>query len=88
MLEKFKQYLPAKGPKFNGDKTPMDNKIQLHKNGATQLLFKQKEIEIEAGTVKCSASIPYCEVVGCPGRRQLLFICGKVCATTAKKLEQ
>ena len=38
----------------------MDNKIRLHKNWATQLRFKQKEIEI----VKCDASIPYREVVG------------------------
>ena len=51
VLEKFKQYLPAKGSKFNGTKTPMDKKIRLHKNGATQLRFKQKEIEIEEGAV-------------------------------------
>ena len=49
VLEKFKQCLPAKGFKFNGAETPLDNKIRLHKNGATQLRFKRKEIEIEAG---------------------------------------
>ena len=63
VLEKFKQYLPAKGSKCNGAETPMDNEIRLHKNGATQLRFKQKEIEMEAGVVKCNASIPYREVV-------------------------
>ena len=41
----------------------MDNKIRLHKKGATQPRFKQKEIEVEAGAVKCDASIPYREVV-------------------------
>ena len=64
VLEKLKQYLPAKGFKFNDAETPMDNKIRLQKNGATQLRFKQKEIEIEAGVVKCNASISYREVVG------------------------
>ena len=63
VLEKFKEYQPAKGSKFNDAETPMDNKIHLHRKGATQLRFKQKEIEIEAGTVKCDASIPYREVV-------------------------
>ena len=64
ILEKFKEYLPAKGSKFNGAYTPMNNKIRLHKKGATQLRFKQKEIEIEAGAVKCDASISYREWVG------------------------
>ena len=62
VLEQFKKYLPAKGSKFNGAETPMDNKIRLHKNGVTQLRFRQKEIEIETGAVKCDASIPYREV--------------------------
>ena len=53
VLEKFKQYLPAKGFKFNNAETPMDNKILLHKKGAPQLRFKQKEIEVKAGAVKC-----------------------------------
>ena len=56
----MKQYLPAKGSKFNGAETPMDNKIRLHKNGATQLRFKQKEIELEAGAVQFHAAIPRC----------------------------
>ena len=64
VLEKFKEYLPAKGSKFNCAETPMDNMIRLYKNGATQLRFKQKEIEIEAGAVKFDASIPYRKVVG------------------------
>ena len=64
VLEKFKQYLPEKGSKFNGAETPMDSKIRLHKKGATQLRFKQKEIEVERGSVKCGESIPYREVVG------------------------
>ena len=42
----------------------MDNKVRLFKNGATQLRFRQKEIEMEAGAVKCNVSIPYREVVG------------------------
>ena len=57
-LEKFKQYLPTKGSKLNGAE------IRLHKKGAAQLCFKQKEIEVEAGALKCDASIPYREVVG------------------------
>ena len=69
VLMKFKQYLPAKGSKFDGAETPMNNKIRLHMNGATQLRFKQHEIEMEAGAVKCDASIPYREVVG-----SLLFL--------------
>ena len=44
--------------------SPMDNRIRLHKKGATQLRLKQKDIEVEAGAVKCDASIPYREVVG------------------------
>ena len=40
------------------------DKIRLHKNRATQLQFKQKEIEMEQGGVKCDANIPYREVVG------------------------
>ena len=64
ILEKFKEYLPAKGSTLNGAETPIDNKIRLHKKGATQLRYKQKETEIEAGAVKCDASIPYREVVG------------------------
>ena len=31
VLEKFKEYLPAKGPKCNGAETPMDNVVRLHK---------------------------------------------------------
>ena len=58
VLEKFKEYLPAKGSKFNGAKTPIDNKICLHKKRAT------KETEIEAVAVKYDAFIPYHEVVG------------------------
>ena len=50
--EKFKWYLPVKGSKFNGAEAPMENKTRLHKEGATQLRFKQKEIKVEAGTVK------------------------------------
>ena len=64
VLEKFKEYLPAEGSKFNGAEILMDNKIWLHKNETTQLRFKQKEIEMERGSVKCDASIPYREVVG------------------------
>ena len=64
VLEKFKEHLPVKGSKFNGAETHMDNKIRLRKKGATQLRFKQKEIDVEAGAVKCDASIPYREVVG------------------------
>ena len=64
MLEEFKQYLPAKGFKFYDAETPMDNKVRLHKKGATQLRFKQKEIEVEAGAVKRDTSFPYREVVG------------------------
>ena len=62
--EKFRDCLPAKESKFNGAVTPMNNKIRLHKNGATLLRFKQKEIEVEWGSVKCDAGIPYPEVVG------------------------
>ena len=54
VLEKFKQYLPAKGSKCNGAETPMDNKIRFYKNEATQLRFKQKEIEVEARAAKCN----------------------------------
>ena len=64
VLEKFKEYLPPKGSKCNGAETPMDNKIRLYKNGANQFRFKQREIEMEAGAVKCNAIIPYREVVG------------------------
>ena len=64
VLEKFKEYLLAKGSKFNGAEPPMDNKIRSHKKGATKLRFKQKEIEIAAGAVECDATIPYREVVG------------------------
>ena len=63
VLEMFKEYLPAKGSNFNGAETPMD-KIRLHKEGAIQLRFRQKEIEIEMGAVKCDASIPCREVIG------------------------
>ena len=48
-----------KGSKFNGAETPTDDKIRVHKNGATQ-----KAIEIKVGAVNCDASIPYSEVVG------------------------
>ena len=41
----------------------MDNKLRLHKIGTTQLRFQQKKIELEKGTVKFDASIPYREVV-------------------------
>ena len=64
MLEKFKQYLPETGSKFNGAKTPTDNKIRLHKERSTQLRFRQKEIEMERESVKCDANIPFREVVG------------------------
>ena len=40
------------------------NKTRLHKKGATLLRFKQKEINVKAGAVKCDASIPYREEVG------------------------
>ena len=33
VLEKFKEYLPANGSKFNFAVTPMDNKIRIHKVG-------------------------------------------------------
>ena len=56
MPEKFKEYLPAKGSKFNGAETSMDIKIYLHKNGETQLRFKLKDIELERGRVRCDAS--------------------------------
>ena len=49
LLEKFEQYLPAKGSEFIDAETPVDNKIHLHKNGATQLQYKQSKIEVEAG---------------------------------------
>ena len=42
VLEKFKQYLPAKGSKFNGAETLMNNKIRLHKKRDIQLRFEQK----------------------------------------------
>ena len=64
VLEKFKQYSLEKGSKFNGAESPMDNKIRLHKNGASQLRFRQKEIEMERGSLKCDASIPYRKVIG------------------------
>ena len=63
-LERFKQYLPAKGPKFNGAETPMDNNIRLHKKVATQLHFKQKEIEVEAVSVDRSSKRNWCRVYG------------------------
>ena len=50
VLENFKPYLPAKGSKFNGQQ-----------NSLTQ---ESKEIEIEAGAMKCDASTSYREVVG------------------------
>ena len=37
----------------------MDNRIRVHKKGATQLRPK-----IERGAIKCDASIPYPEMVG------------------------
>ena len=55
--DKINQYLPAKGSKFNGAETPMENKIRLHKKGATQLRFKQLEIENKSGP--CSATLVY-----------------------------
>ena len=60
VLEKLKQYLQAKGSKFDGAETPMDNKTRLHKKGATHLRF----IEIGMGAVRCDAGIPYRLVVG------------------------
>ena len=64
VLDKLNEYLPAKGSKFYVAETPMNNKIRLQKSGATQLRFKQKEIEMEKGAIKCDASTPYREVVG------------------------
>ena len=65
VLEKFKEYLPSKWVQvFNGAENPMDNKIRQHKKRATQLQFKQKEIEIEIGAAKYNAGIPFREVVG------------------------
>ena len=52
-----------KGSKFNGAETPIENKM-LHQSGATQLRYKQNEIGMERGSVKCDASIPYREEVG------------------------
>ena len=64
MFEKFNDYVTAKGSKFNGTETLMDNKIRLHKSGATQLGFQQKGVEIEKGATICDASIPYRKMVG------------------------
>ena len=38
---------------------PTDNKIRLHKSGATQLRYQQNEIEVEQRAVTCSESIPF-----------------------------
>ena len=52
-LEELNRILNIKGSNFND---PMDNKIRIHKNGATQLRLKQKEIKMEEGTVNCDPS--------------------------------
>ena len=42
----------------------MDHRIRLHKNGATHMIFKPKEKDIERGREKSGAEVPYREVMG------------------------
>ena len=60
----FKTHLPGPSTRLNGAETPMDHRIRLHKNGSTHMRFKPSDRDVERGSEKCGADIPYREVVG------------------------